>query len=303
MFKNILVPLDGSKLSEASLVPAALLAKTFRSHVTLLHIIEQDAPAEVHKERHLTRPDEAGEYLKDAASRAFPPGIKVDTHVHTEPVTNVIGSIREHVSEFQPELVIICTHGHGGVRDVLFGSIAQQIIAQGSTPLLVIKPDITHFKMERILVPLDPDSHHDESLPLAGRLARALNAELQLLSVIPTFSTLAGEQAAAGNLMPVTVQAFLDIKEENASEDLNLHVDEFRKEGIKVFAEIVRGDPAPAIVRKAEQSGADLIILTTDRKAGMGAFWARSVAPKVANKTKVPLLLLPRLAPKQAAKT
>ncbi len=298
MFKNILVPLDGSKLSEASLVPAALLAHTFKSHVTLLHVIEQDAPAEVHKERHLTRADEAEAYLKDAAQRAFPSDIKVETHVHTAPVTNVIGSIREHVSEFRPDLVVICTHGHGGVRDVLFGSIAQQIIAQGTTPLLIIKPDIPRFTMDRILVPLDPDSHHDDSLPLAESLAKAFNAELHLLSVIPTFSTLAGEQAATGNLMPVATQAFLDIKKENASEDLNLHVDEFHKEGIKVFAEIVRGDPAPAIVKTAEQSSADLIILTTDRKAGMGAFWARSVAPKVVNKTKVPLLLIPRIAEK-----
>lgn len=298
MFENILVPLDGSKLSEASLISAALLAQTFKSHVTLLHIIEQDAPTEVHKERHLTQPDEAEAYLKDAAQRAFPSNLKVETHVHTAPVTNVIGSIREHVSEFKPDLVIICTHGRGGMRDVLFGSIAQQIVSQGTTPLLMIKPDAPRFTLDRILVPLDLDSHHDDSLPVAKSLGKTFGAKIHLLSIIPTFSTLAGEQAAAGNLLPVTAQAMLDIKEENASEDLQLHVDEFRKDDIKVFAEVSRGDPARGIVKIAEISGANMIILTTDRKAGMGAFWARSVAPKVANKTKVPLLLIPRIAQK-----
>lgn len=298
MFKNILVTLDGSNLSEASLIPAAILAQTLKSHVTLLHVIEQDAPAEIHKERHLTRPDEAEAYLKDAAQRAFPAAVKVETHVHTAPVADVTKSIIEHISEFKPDLIVICAHGHSGIRDVLIGSIAQQIVAHGSTPLLLVKPDFPRFQLDRILVPLDPDSRHDDSLPLAKALTKAFNAELHLLSVIPTFSTLAGEQAAAGNLMPATTQAFLDIKAENASEDLTLHVNEFSKEGMKVFAEIVRGNPAPAIVKTGENSGADLIILTTDRKAGMGAFWARSVAPKVANKTKVPLLLIPRIAEK-----
>ena len=298
MFKNILVPLDGSKLSEASLAPTALLAQTLKSRVTLLHVIEQDAPSEIHKERHLTKPDEAEEYLKDAAGRAFAPDTKVETHVHTAPVANVIDSIREHISEFKPDLIVTCTHGHGGMRDVLYGSIAQQIISQGTTPLLIIKPDSPRFKLDRILVPLDPDSHHDDSLPVAKSFGATFGAKIHLLSIIPTFTTLAGEQAAAGNLLPVTAQAMLDIKEENASEDLNTHVGEFHKDGIKVFAEVSRGDPARGIVKIAEISGADLIILTTHRKAGMGAFWARSVAPKVANKTKVPLLLIPLVAEK-----
>ena len=298
MFKNILVPLDGSKLSEASLAPTALLAQTLKSRVTLLHVIEQDAPSEIHKERHLTKPDEAEEYLKDAAGRAFAPDTKVETHVHTAPVANVIDSIREHISEFKPDLIVTCTHGHGGMRDVLYGSIAQQIISQGTTPLLIIKPDSPRFKLDRILVPLDPESHHDDSLPVAKSLGKTFGAKVHLLSIIPTFSTLAGAQAATGNLMPVTVQALLDIQEESASEDLNLHVDEFRADDVKVFAEVARGDPARGIVKIADLSGANLIILVTDRKAGMGAFWARSVAPKVANKTKVPLLLIPRIAEK-----
>ncbi len=298
MFKNILVPLDGSKLSEASLAPAALLAQGFKSHVTLLHVIEQDAPAEIHKERHLTKPDEAEAYLLDAAKRAFPSDVKVETHVHSAPVTDVIKSILEHVSEFRPDLIITCTHGNSGIRDVLIGTIAQQIVAHGSTPLLLVKPDLPRFQLDRILVPLDPKSHHDDSLPVAKLLGTAFGAKIHLLSIIPTFSTLAGEQAAAGNLMPATAQVLLDIQEENASDELNMHTDEFRKDDIKVFAEVSRGDPARGIVKIAEISGADLIILITDRKAGMGAFWARSVAPKVANKTKVPLLLIPRIAPK-----
>ena len=294
MFKHILVPLDGSNLSEASLTPAAILAEKFKAPVTILHVIEQDAPSEVHADRHLTEPDEAMEYLEDIAKRAFPPKVKVKTHVHTAPVADVTRSIVEHVTtEFQTDLIVICTHGKSGLYDALFGNIAQQIAAQGKTPLLIVKPVSPRFKLEKILMPLDPDSAHDYSFPFAESLAHAFKAELRLLSVIPTFGTLAGEQAAAGNLMPVTAQAFLDMKEENARQDLQKHVDVLQKNGLTASVEIARGDPASVIVKTAENSSTDLIILSTHRKKGIGAFWARSVAPKVAQKTKIPLLLIP----------
>ena len=98
MFKNILVPLDGSNLSEASLAPAAYLAKTLKSQVTLFHVIEQGAPAEIHKERHLTQPEEAIAYLKEVAKRAFPTDVEVKTHVHTAAVSNVAFSIVDHTA-------------------------------------------------------------------------------------------------------------------------------------------------------------------------------------------------------------
>ena len=292
MFKHILVPLDGSNLSEASLIPAAILAEKFKAPITLLHVIEQDAPSEVHADRHLTKPDEAMEYLEDIAKRAFPPKLKVITHVHTAPVADVTRSIVEHVTtEFQTDLIIICTHGKSGIHDALFGNIAQQVAAQNKTPILVIKPVSSRFKLEKILLPLDPDSGHDYSFPFAESLAKAFKSELHLLSVIPTFGTLAGEQAAAGNLMPATTQAFLDMKEENVRNHLQEHVKALRKKGLSASAEIARGDPASVIAKVAENM--DLIILSTHRRKGMGAFWARSVAPKVAQKTKIPLLLIP----------
>ncbi|HUH96826.1 MAG TPA: universal stress protein [Anaerolineales bacterium] len=294
MFKHILVPLDGSNLSEASLVPAAILSEKFGAPVTLLHVIEQDAPSEVHADRHLTKPDEALEYLADIARRSFSAEVNVRTHVHTAPVSDVTRSIVEHArTEFQPDLIVICTHGKSGLRDVLFGNIAQQVVAQGETPLMLIKPVSPRFKLEKILVPLDPDSAHDDSLPFAESLAQPFDAELHLLSVIPTFGTLAGEQAAAGNLMPVTAQAFLDMKEENARRDLQEHAAALREKGLGAGVEIARGDPVALIVKTAETATMDLIILSTHRRKGMGAFWARSVASKVAQRTKTPLLLIP----------
>ena len=71
MFKSILVPLDGSHLAEAGLPAAASLAEKLNAPVTLLHVIEQNAPEAVHNERHLKLPQEAEAYLQGLAEQIF----------------------------------------------------------------------------------------------------------------------------------------------------------------------------------------------------------------------------------------
>ncbi len=297
MFKHILVPLDGSKLAEAAVPIAASLAQTLNAPVTLLHIIEQDAPQEIHKERHITQADEASAYMEEVAKRGFPSGVKVDTHVHTAAVKDVPASIVEHaLMEFQPDLIIMCTHGRGGVRDLLYGSIAQQVVAQGSTPLLLIQPGAENpgpFKLENILVPLDTGPAHDAGLSIMQELAAAYKSTIHLLTVVPTFSTITGETAATGSLLPATTSALLDIDVENAEEDLLVHMDELKQSGLQVTAEVARGDPATEIVSIAARLHTDLLVLTTHRKAGAAAFWARSVAPNVVRRARLPILLVP----------
>jgi nucleotide-binding universal stress UspA family protein len=296
MFKKILVPLDGSHLAEAALPAAASLAEKLNAPVTLLHIIEQNAPEAVHNEPHLTRPEEAEAYLKDLAKRSFPAEVKTNWHVHDAGVKDVTASIVEHTGEFEPDLIIMCAHGHSGIRDMLFGRIAQQVVAKGATPLLFLQPMTSYqkpFNLRRILLPLDSESVHDDSLPIAKNLARAYNAELYLLCVIPTFSTLRGDEAAMSTILPSTTNALLDIKEEHARQHFQGHLNELIGEGFRTSAEIARGDPAQTIVNVAERSAADLIVLSTHRRAGIDAFWARSVAPNVARRTKIPLLLIP----------
>jgi nucleotide-binding universal stress UspA family protein len=297
MFKNILVPLDGSKLAETALAPAASLARTLGAPVTLLHVIEQDAPLTIHQDHHLTQADEAGVYLKQVAAQAFPPETAVATHVHTAAVKDVAASIIHHASEeFSPDLIVMCSHGSGGFRNLIFGSIAQQVLAGGETALLLLQPqraDPPPFALRRLLVPLDSESLHDEILRSARALAKAYDAELYLLTVIPTYGTLTGEKAAIGSLLPVTATALLDIQEETAKEHLQSHLNELLAAGYKAEAEIARGDPAKVIVATADRIGTDLILLSTHRKVGMKAFWARSVAPDVVRKTRVALLLVP----------
>jgi nucleotide-binding universal stress UspA family protein len=296
MFKHILVPLDGSTLAESALSVADSLAQKLNTLVTLLHVIEQDASEEVHRDRHLTDSAEAEVYLAEIAKHSFSPNVKVDWHVHTTAVANVARSIVDHgADELQPDLILLCAHGNSGMHDFFFGNIAQQVAAASGTPVLLIKPPVPSipFLINHILVPLDNESIHDKAIPTAEGLAKAFGAQLDILCVIPTLGTLSGEQAASGNFMPATTTAYLDITEEIAQEHFQAHLDEFQKAGLPASAEIARGDPALVISKIAEKIGANLIIFGTHGRAGLDAFWNRSVAASVARKTNIPLLLVP----------
>ena len=136
MFKRLLIPLDGSRLAETVLPAAVFLATHLKASVVLIHVIEPDAPTAVHGQRHLHTAGEAEAYLRETAAATFPPEIRVETHVHAEKIDSVTKSIAAHVTEFGSELILMCTHGKGGAKRLLFGSNAQQIASLGDVPML-----------------------------------------------------------------------------------------------------------------------------------------------------------------------
>src|SRR5438105_182215 len=166
-----MVPLDGSHLAESALPAAAFLAQLFHASVTLIHLIERNATPAVHSDRHLTEPDEAQKYLQEVAQRAFAPGVAVERHVHTAEVSDVARSLVEHAAELKADLIVMCTHGRSGLRDLLFGSIAQQVVGLGRTPVLLVRPTPTGeappFACRLVLLPLDGDPAHEAALPVA----------------------------------------------------------------------------------------------------------------------------------------
>ncbi len=297
MFEHLLVPLDGSRLAEAALPAAVTLSKTLGSWVTLIHVIEQGAPQAIHGEQHLSDPTEASAYLDEVAARAFPPDVRVEQHVHTAKVKDVARSIVEHADELGPDLIVMCTHGQGGLRTWLLGSIAQQIIAFGVTPVLLIQPDgvaaTPDFACRRLLVPLDGNPDHEQGLVIAAALARACAAEVHLLMAVPTLGTLSGEHGATARLLPTATSAWLDMSEENAGAHLHHKVIDLQALGLHAAAEVSRGDPAGAITRTVRRVRADLIVMGTHGRSGMDAFWSGSVAAQVSSRSRVPMLLVP----------
>jgi nucleotide-binding universal stress UspA family protein len=296
MFKHILVPLDGSHLAESALKPTAELAQRLGATVTLIHVIEKNAAPEVHGDRHLTNNDEACEYLGRLAERAFPSSVEVDSHVHTEEVRDVALSITHHAAEYAPDLIVMCTHGSSGLRDRMAGSIAQQVISTGKTPVLLLQPDEAggaYFSFERFLVALDADPEHQSSLEVAGTFAKALGSAMHLVNIVQTPETLSGDRAAASRLLPVTTIAMLDMTEDYAREYLEEQAEIWRAKGLHVTTRVRRGDVAKELAGEVARADCHLIVLGTHGRKGMDAFWSGSITPKVVGHLRIPLLLVP----------
>ncbi len=296
MYKRLLVPLDGSSLAEAALPVADYLAQRFSATVTLLHLIERNAPAQVHGEAHLTNEAQANAYLQKVAQRSFAPGVVTDMHVHTSEVSDVTRGITAHADEFANDLIVMCVHGRGGVQGWMVGSIAQQVVAFGHKPVLLIPvqraPIPEKFTCEQILVALDVDPEHAQALPPAIELAQGCGAALHLVIVIPTPQTLSAIETSISRLLPLTTSALLEMNEQQAVDYLRAQVKHIQQQGVRATGSTYRGSPAAVIVEVAKQKQANILVLATHGRTGLDAFLEESVAAKISNHSNIPLLLI-----------
>jgi nucleotide-binding universal stress UspA family protein len=296
MFKRLLVPLDGSKLAESVLPFALFFAEKFKATILLFHAIEQDARTSVHGEHHLSDAKEAEAYLSEVAARVARPNVNVSKHVHTIEQADVAWSINEHAEEHQADLIVLCAHGSSGWRDRIIGNIAQQVISLGTTPVLFVRPnetaDAKPYECRKILVPLDGTPQHEPALPIAVEIARASNAALRLVNVVPTVNTLSAERAGTGMLLPNAMAEILDLAQRGAVEYMQEVMRHLAIEEIPVTSEVARGEIAPAILDASKRALADLIVLATHGRTTMDAFWSGSVTPKVLRQSLTPVLLV-----------
>ena len=299
MYQRLLVPLDGSRLAEAVLPIAERLGREFQATVILLHVLERGAPAAVHGERHLQARDEADSYLAAVAARLRAQNIAVETHAHEVPEGDVPRSIAAHAVEERTDLILLCTHGSGGVHQLLFGSIAQQVLKRGTLPVLLARVEQDGsghpFEPKRVLVPLDGTAAAETALEPAGELTRRLGAALHLVMVVATPGTTRGELQALAQVMPTATRAALELEEADASDYLEGVAARLRRVGAAVSTEVRRGDTSSALADEAAEPEVGLVVVATHGRAGVQATWAGSVTARMLARTRAPILLLRRI--------
>lgn len=153
IFQHVLIPLDGSALSEQILEPAVTLGKLMQADYTLLRVIEFMIPANYspespvgvdHELLELLQVD-AQTYLDKVAGRLQEQiGVSGDTpsQVRTRIVFNYqpAMAILEEVGQHGIDLIAMETHGEGGLTRLLIGSVADKVLRGTSTPILLHRP-------------------------------------------------------------------------------------------------------------------------------------------------------------------
>jgi len=145
--RRFLVPLDLSAESEHILETVAELAVLFQSAVTLLHVVEPyfdlvdpATPYPLAVDHRLTagRLEEANRRLARASEPLRDAGIVVEIRVVESP--SAAAAILEVLEGDEADLVAMTTHGTGGMRRMLLGSVADKVIRGSRKPTLVIRP-------------------------------------------------------------------------------------------------------------------------------------------------------------------
>ena len=152
MYSRILVPLDGSKLAEKALPHAEGLARTSGATVHLISVFTRypagsllaggleggsstTSTLELARQLEETQISNAKEYLVHVAAQLEHDGIQVEKEFHE-------GSPHDYIIDYSKQhgidLIVMSTHGHGGLKRLLLGSITDKVVRAGETPVLVV---------------------------------------------------------------------------------------------------------------------------------------------------------------------
>ena len=125
-YRRILVPLDGSRYSEAVLESAGDFARSHGAEITLVHVTKQSNSV-------------ADEYLERVAASSIALG--TETRFETIKAIRVAEGIMEAAERCSADLIALATHGRGGLSRLLVGSTANHVLALTQLPVLLRKPD------------------------------------------------------------------------------------------------------------------------------------------------------------------
>ena len=190
MFERVLVPLDGSSLAERALPHAAVVAGALEAEVVLLRVMEGVSGAPLRPADPLTwqmRKMEGAAYLDKVRSRMVASGLQVRTEILEG---NAATRIVEYAQAIDCDLLVMSTHGRGGLAPWSAGSVTQKVLERVKTSVLLVRAfgeggdETLAHRYQRIVLPLDGSQRAESVLPVAVRLAERWHASLLLIHVV-----------------------------------------------------------------------------------------------------------------------
>jgi nucleotide-binding universal stress UspA family protein len=144
MFKRILVPVDFSAPSDAALDYARDVAARFGASLHLLHVAEDPYRALYSAEVFVPEMENLrDEILEDATGRLRDRLREWDFDAVPVTVEAIIGtpagSIVEYAAGHDIDLIVMGTHGRGGMSHLLMGSVAERVVRTAGCPVLTVR--------------------------------------------------------------------------------------------------------------------------------------------------------------------
>lgn len=315
MFRNILVPLDGSSRAEHALPVAARLAQASGGTVVLLRVVSPSSEFELYPASDaLTRQTmhdatyvQARNYLESITSVSSLKDVRTETTIIAGRSAHTILSV---VDTHHIDLILLCSHGYTGMKRWVLGSVAEKVAYLAPVPVLVLReggPTLVGTPPHaegplRALIPLDGTARAKAAIVPAAQLIAALSAPgpgaLHFTRVVvPTHA----EQISHSEREAIMHKAkqYLSATVEHIREGLVASPVADLKLAL-TWSVTIDDDIASGIIRVAENGedtqgigvcdGSDLIAMATD---GVLQRWAPgSIVERVLCATRLPLLIV-----------
>lgn len=299
-FRNILFPTDFTPRARAALKYAAAFARSGRGRVVLFSVQSASVPANL-----LTLPERVFQEqenhwllqirssMKELLADPLFDGLEVEPVIaEGDPATEIAKAVRD----YEIDLVTVVAHGRKGLARALWGSTAEEIIAEAPCPVLTIRPPqhdfvehrgaLSEVRLNRVLLSTNFRPSSASATQVATQLANQNGAELHAVYVIGDYLEQIsmvfpeGGLQALARLRSYVQERMTHLANENSA---------------RAITHIVEGRPYAEIARLASDIDADLIVIGTNVHASIfgGAPVLGSETERVVRNAPCPVLCVP----------
>jgi nucleotide-binding universal stress UspA family protein len=283
MFKKILVPLDGSQLSQRALEPAIAMGKCAGTELLLVRTPVVDTLSfAVTGSKQAEARNDALLYLETIRKSNEQP----DLHIQTRLVEgDVAGAIVDTALSEQVDLIIMSTHGYSGLTRWVLGSVTEKVLRSAPCPVLAVR---AARHPQKVLITLDGSPLSERAIEPGLAVAQSLNAAVTLLRVVPRMSTDGKLDEHERGLSRRMQEDWI----EEAKNYLSARSEAAARSGVAIKSEVRIGSPADIILEHIETYGTDLIVMATHGRTGLKRWVYGSVTAKVLRSVNCSMLVI-----------
>jgi nucleotide-binding universal stress UspA family protein len=283
MYDDILVPVTAESNETRVLYHVGELVTAIDADVTLL------AVADTTRESVTVVDGDVVDALESEGRQALDDAADVLESLGLDPQTEVVQgapaeTIVDYADRYEYDLVAMATHARTGLRRYLLGSVTEKVVRLSPVPVLTARANEEEeltFPYERILAPVDGSEPSDRASEHAVSLANALDASLDVISVVDT----------SGLGPDVRAQLVSEQGRSMAQDAVRSVAENAKDRGVTdVRTEVAEGRPANTVAEYVADHAVDAVVLGTTGRTGLDRVLLGSVAEETVRTAPVPVL-------------
>jgi nucleotide-binding universal stress UspA family protein len=292
-FKQIICPVDFSESSVRALAHAAALARWYDATLTVLHVVPTFDPVQVRGDLgqpvQVVTPPPREQVIEEMSRSLNLPGVSSRATPVAEAGDPQATIIDQAISK-RADLIVMGTHGRRGFKRLLLGSVTETVLREAPCPVLTVPPHAPETVSEprafkRILCPIDFSPSALQALGFALDLARQADGRVTLLHIVEWLAEEEPRASAHFNIPEYRRYMVAD-----AQERLRGLVADESRTWVEIDDAVVFGRAHREILRAAESTPADLIVMGAQGRGGVGLALFGSTTQQVVRSAMCPVL-------------